>query len=217
MTPDRFAKLKQVLDRRQPDLTILTENVHKPHNISAILRSCDAVGVLTAHAVSAGGSMPRYHMTSGGSRKWVGVQVHPTLSAAASSLRAQGFRLVAAHQSTKAEDYRDVDYTHPVALLLGSELIGVSREAAELADAHVVIPMQGMVSSLNVSVAAALILYEARRQREASGLYDSCRLDDEIYATTLFEWAYPEVAARYRKQERPYPALDEEGYIKVPE
>lgn len=214
MTPGRFAKLKQVLDRRQPDLTILTEDVHKPHNISAILRSCDAVGILTAHAVSADGSIPRYHMTSGGSRKWVGIRVHSTLSGAVNDLRKAGFRLAAAHQSSTALDYRDVDYREPVALLLGSELIGVSAKAAELADVHVVIPMQGMVSSLNVSVAAALILFEARRQREQSGLYDRCRLDNETYAKTLFEWAYPEVAESYRKQKRPYPALDGEGYIK---
>ena len=214
MTPDRFIKLKRVLGRRQPDLTVLTENVHKPHNISAVLRTCDAVGVLTANAVSVDGAVPKYHMTSGGSRKWVNVRVHPTLPAAAETLGAEGFRLVAAHQSAQAEDYREIDYTCPVALLLGSELIGVGPEAADLADAHVAIPMQGMVSSLNVSVAAALILYEARRQREAKGLYDSRRLDQETYTTTLFEWAYPEVAARCRRQGLPYPELDEEGYIK---
>lgn len=213
MTPARYRKLRRVLDRRQPDLTLLTENVHKSHNISAILRTADAVGIYEAHAISEGGEFPRHHMASAGSRKWVEICTHRDLGSALRHLRSAGHQILAAHFSDTSVDFREIDYTGPTAILLGSELWGVSREAAESADRHIVIPMQGMVASLNVSVATALILYEAQRQREAAGLYDETRLDPELYRQKLFEWCYPEVAEQLRKDGRPYPELDADGYL----
>ena len=211
MTPERYAKLKRVLAARQPDLTVLMENVHKSHNIAAILRTCDAAGVFQANGVSEEGEIERHHMVSGGSRKWVDVRLHPDLDAACDSLRAGGHQILAAHLSGTAQDYRSFDYTQPTAFLLGSELWGVTVRAASLADAHVVIPMEGLTSSLNVSVAAALLLYEARRQREEAGLYDSCRLSRDVFERTLFEWSHPDIARRCRERGLPYPALTEDG------
>lgn len=211
MTPERFAKLKRVLSARQPDLTVLMENVHKSHNIAAILRTCDAVGVYRANGISDEGEIERHHMVSGGSRKWVDVLLHPDVDTACGRLRASGHQVLAAHFSEKARDYRELDYTRPTVFLLGSELWGVTDRAAALADAHVTIPMEGLVSSLNVSVAAALLLYEARRQREAAGCYEGCRLPPADFARTLFEWAHPDIAQRCRERELPYPPLTEEG------
>ena len=211
MTPERFARLRAVLAARQPDLTILAENVHKAHNIAAIIRTCDAVGILEAHAVSETGEMKRHHMVSGGSRRWVPVHFHPDLSTAVAAVKAAGFTVLAAHLSETAVDYRVPDYTRPTALLVGSELVGVSEDAAGLADGHVMVPMEGMVESLNVSVAAALILYEARRQRQAAGMYDQSRLDPEFMARRLFEWAHPKIAARCRKLGLPYPPMTPDG------
>ncbi|HHO57650.1 MAG TPA: tRNA (guanine-N2)-dimethyltransferase, partial [Oceanithermus profundus] len=128
-------------------------------------------------------------------------------------LKERGFTVYAANLSERALDYREVDYTRPAAVLLGAEKWGVSPRAAELADADVIIPMMGMVQSLNVSVAAAVILFEAQRQRLAAGLYDRPRLDPATYRRTLFEWAYPREAAVLRRQGLPYPELDEEGRI----
>ena len=108
-------------------------------------------------------------------------------------------------------DYRNVDYTRPTVLLLGSELRGVSADAAALADHHASLPMRGLATSLNVSVAAALFLYEAARQREAAGLYATCRLGDEVFANTLFEWCHPDIAARCRERGLPYPPLTADG------
>lgn len=213
MTPRRFRKIRAALERRQPDLTVCMDNVHKDHNLSAVMRSADAIGILEVHAVSAGGEVKRHHMMSGGSRKWVGVRRHPDVHTAAEKLRASGHRLVAAHQSERSVDFRKLDYTHPTALLLGSELYGVSADGAELADEHVAIPMAGMVASLNVSVAAAVILYEIQRQREAAGLYERCRLDAERYERLLFEWCYPEIARHCRRRGHPYPPLDENGNL----
>ena len=212
MTPERFRRLREILDQRQPDLTVLMENTHKTHNIAAILRSCDATGVFEANAVSDTGDMPRHHKTSAGTRKWVRMRFHAGVGPAIEELRDRGFRVLAAHVGPGARDYRKLDYTRPSAILLGSELYGVSHEAAALADECVFVPMQGMVESLNVSVAAALLLFEARRQREAAGLYDAGpRLEPAVYQRTLFEWAHPEIAARCASLGLPYPAMTDDG------
>ena len=213
MTPERYRRLKDVLDKRQPDLTVLMENVHKPHNLSAILRTADAVGVYEAHAVNPTGGVPTFHDTAGGSEKWVYLRVHPNVDEAVAHLKERGFTIYAANLSERAVDYREVDYTLPAVVLLGAEKWGVSERAAELADADVIISMMGMVQSLNVSVAAAVILFEAQRQRLAAGLYDRPRLEPATYKRTLFEWAYPREAATLRRQGRPYPDLDEAGAI----
>lgn len=213
MTPERFGRLKAVLDRRQPDLTVLAEDVHKAHNVSAVLRSCDAVGVAEIHVVSPGGEFHRHHMVSGGSRKWVSVRAHDAIGPAIHALRQRGFQVLAAHFSPAARDYRQADYTRPTALLIGAERTGVSAHAAALADGHVLVPMRGMVSSLNVSVATAVILYEAARQRDLAGLYARCRLDAATYRTTLFEWCYPGVARICQAQGLAYPELDASGFI----
>lgn len=211
MTPERFQKLQRVLTARQPDLTVLMENVHKSHNIAAVMRTCDAVGTFEAHAVSAQAEIPRHHMVSGGTRRYVRLKLHDDISAACHELRTGGHQILAAHLSDKAIDYRELDYTQPTALLLGSELWGVSGIAAEQADDHVMIPMSGMVTSLNVSVAAAILLYEARRQREEAGLYEVSRLPEHVFDKTLFEWAHPQIAMRCREQQLPYPSLTEDG------
>jgi tRNA (guanosine-2'-O-)-methyltransferase len=213
MLPRRFQRLRQVLERRQPDLTVVMEGLHKPHNISAILRTCDAVGVYDAHAVYPGGRMPMYNGTAKGSQKWVGMTVHPHIVAAVEELRARGFAIYGTHLSQEAIDFTDVDYTRPTAIIMGTERTGLSDQAAELVDGHILIPMVGMVQSLNVSVAAATILFEAQRQRLLAGMYDHCRLSPEAYHRTLFEWVHPELAERYRLARRPYPVLDDQGNL----
>jgi tRNA (guanosine-2'-O-)-methyltransferase len=216
MTPQRFARLRAALDRRQPDLTVLAEDIHKSHNISAVLRTCDAVGIGAIHAVSPGGEFHRHRGISGGSRKWVQSQIQDDIGTAIAQLKHQGFHVVAAHFSESSVDYRRWDFTRPTALLLGAEKLGVSPRAAALAECCLFIPMRGLVESLNVSVAAAVILYEAARQREAAGLYDHSRLPAEAYREQLFEWAYPAVARLCRARGLPYPALDADGFIVRP-
>jgi tRNA (guanosine-2'-O-)-methyltransferase len=215
LLPRRFKRLQAVLDRRMADLTVLAEQVEKPHNLSAILRTCDAVGVLEAHAVCHQGRLPTFNSTAQGSQKWVPLRVHDTIAAAMASLKAQGFRLVGTHLGVEAVEYGACDYTGPTAFVLGAEKWGLSPEAAALVDQAVFIPMRGMVQSLNVSVAAATLLFEALRQRRAAGLVPERGegVPAERYSTQLFEWAYPEVAAWCRKEGRPYPRLDEEGAI----
>jgi len=213
MTPERNRKLRAALDLRQPDLTLLAENVRNPHNVAAMLRTSDAVGTLELHAVSPHGAFEQPRLITGGTRGWVRTVLHPSIEAAISRLKSDGFQVLAAHFSNSSVDYLKPDYTRPTAFLMGSELKGVSPVAAALADGHVVIPMRGFVESLNVSVAAALLLYEAARQREAAGAYTRPRLEPQRYADILFEWGYPRLAARYRDQGMPYPHLDADGLI----
>ncbi len=213
MTPERFARLRQVLQRRQPDLTVLMERLHKPHNFSAVLRSADAVGVFEAHAVAPRGGIPTYDKTSGSAYKWVGLRVHLDTNTALAFLKSRGMTVYAAHLSPESVDYREVDYTRSSVVLLGTEWSGVSETASLGADVHVHVPMRGMVGSLNVSVAAAVILFEAERQREAAGLYGENRLEPEIFEQTLFTWAYPRLARRYVAQGHPFPKLGPYGEL----
>ncbi len=212
-TPKRFHRIRAVLDRRQPDLTVLLEDVQVPRNLAAVLRSCDAVGVLEAHAVWPGGRLKISRPASGGNRKWLPVHKHRTLAAALEHLKSQGMRILAAHPTADAVPFREVDFTLPTALLLGNEDDGLTPEALAGADAVVTIPMEGMGTSLNVSVAAALLLFEAQRQRRAAGFYDAPRLAPETYARLLFEWTYPTLAAQCRKRGMPYPPLGPDGEI----
>lgn len=216
MTPERFRRMRAALARRQPELTVLMDAVHKPHNFSAVLRTCDAVGVHRAHAVPPEDGIPLSRDVSGSARKWVDVREHDSAAAAIEHLRSSGFHIVAAHPVEHAVDFRDIDYTAPTAIVLGTELYGVSDEAVERADVCVRIPMDGMIPSLNVSVAAAVVLYEAQRQRRAAGMYDDARLDADELRRTLFEWAYPEIARLCRDRGAAYPRLDEDGEILDP-
>jgi tRNA (guanosine-2'-O-)-methyltransferase len=213
MTPERFQRIRQVLDRRQPDLTVFLENVHKPHNFAAILRSADAVGLFEAHAVFNEGRLRTSLVSSSGADRWIDVHVHDSALAGLRQLQSRNFRILAADPGDNAVDYREIDLTQPVAFVLGQELDGVTPETLAAADQRVVIPMSGFVTSLNVSVAAALLFFEAQRQRQEAGLYSASRLDPELYAKTLFEWAYPDLAALCRKRGAPYPRLDERGEL----
>jgi tRNA (guanosine-2'-O-)-methyltransferase len=213
LTAERRKRLDAVLARRQPDLTILAENLHKPRNFSALIRTCDAVGIQWVHAVP-GDTHPRRHWhTSQGAEKWVELILHDSTAAACKALRGDGFQLVAAHLDESARDYRAVDYTRPTAFVIGTELFGVSAEAVERADELITIPMLGMSQSLNVSVACALVLYEAQKQREAVGMYAESRLDPAERARLRFEWLHPVLARFCRERGLDYPALDAAGEL----
>jgi tRNA (guanosine-2'-O-)-methyltransferase len=211
VTKRRYQKIAAMLARRQPDLSVLAENVHKPHNLSAILRSCDAVGIPTVHAVNPTGGVPTFNETSASAHKWVELRVHASLPDATAALGE--VQLLAAHFSPGAKDYRDVDYTKPTCVLLGNEKHGVSPEAAELADAHIIIPMLGMVQSLNVSVATAVILFEAQRQRREAGFYNAPRLSGAERRRLAFSYLHPRQAAQLSAAGEAFPELDDDGDI----
>jgi tRNA (guanosine-2'-O-)-methyltransferase len=213
VTLQRYQRIQAVLAKRQPDLTILAEAVHKPHNLSAMLRSADAVGVGTVHAVNPTGGLPTYNETSASAERWVNLRVHASLAGAVAELRGAGMQVLAAHFSPAAVDYTSRDYTRPTCVLFGNEKEGVSDEAAALADAHILIPMLGMVPSLNVSVATAVVMFEAQRQRLQAGMYDTPRLAEHERGAQAFAWLFPRAAALLLTAGHPLPAPTPEGEI----
>ena len=207
MTPERYQKLKQTLDRRQPDLTVLAEQIHKPRNIAALVRTGDAVGMHELHMVWPWDKHRPYSGTAMGSDRWVNIRRHESLRDGIADLQNKSYKVYAAHLSEQAVDFREVDYTLPCAILVGNEKQGVSEEAAQLVDQHIVIPMMGMVESFNVSVAAAIILNEAQRQRQSAGMYDAPRLGEYEYQQTFFRWAHPHIAKYCHEHDLDYPPV----------
>ena len=215
MENTRFHRVKNVLDRRQTDLTVCLEDVHKHHNLSAIVRSADAVGCHHVHAVWPEKQKWLTNNTSGGSKNWIDTHLHKNIDDAVTSMRKHNpdVQILATNLSPDAVDYRDIDYTKPTAIIVGQEKTGISPKALAHADKNIIIPMQGMAQSLNVSVAAALILFEAQHQRLKAGLYDRDMLDERIKHTMLFEGCHPIIAQKCKEKILPYPALDENGEI----
>ncbi|HAT4517955.1 TPA: tRNA (guanosine(18)-2'-O)-methyltransferase TrmH [Serratia marcescens] len=215
MSPERYARICEMLATRQPDLTVCLEQVHKPHNVSAIIRTADAVGVHQVHAVWPTTRMRTLVSSAAGSNSWVSVKTHRTIGDAVGHLKAQGMQILATNLSARAVDFREVDYTRPTCVLLGQEKTGITEEALALADQDIVIPMIGMVQSLNVSVASALILYEAQRQRQNAGLYrrDNSMLDEEEQQRLLFEGGYLVLANVAKRKGLPRPQIDEQGQV----
>ena len=213
MTPERFTKIKEVLRKRQIDLTVIMDNIHKPHNFNAIVRTCDAVGIQDVQFIPVEKGYRQLNYYAKGSQKWVEAHKFDKFPTIATKLQDNGYQLLAAHFSDEAIDYRDVDYTKPTAIVMGTELKGISDETAQIVDKHITVPMHGMVASLNVSVASAVILFEAQKQRMAAGMYENRSMPDERYTKLLFEWSYPRIARMYREKKEAYPLLDDDGYF----
>ncbi|GLP95378.1 tRNA (guanosine(18)-2'-O)-methyltransferase TrmH [Paraferrimonas sedimenticola] len=215
MTPERLQRINQMLDKRQIDLTLCLEMVHKTQNLAAILRTADAVGVSKLHAVWPDPKMWVSGHTASGSQQWVDVHKHASTKEAIEHLRGQGMQILATNLSDRAVDYREIDYTKPTAILMGQEKFGISEEALTMADQDIIIPMEGMVQSLNVSVASALILYEAQRQRQLAGLYDTRKIDEATCQRILFEGGHPLFAKACKRKGLPYPHVDQDGQIQA--
>ncbi|MGE0488798.1 MAG: tRNA (guanosine(18)-2'-O)-methyltransferase TrmH [Vulcanimicrobiota bacterium] len=214
MTKERFARMRKALSQRQPDLTVMLDGVHKVWNLSAVFRTAEAVGLFEVHAVFSEDIEPELSKAhSSGVAQWVGLQPHRQTESAITELKTRGFRVVGVDLTPNAIDFRAYDYTRPTALVMGAEKFGLTPTARRLVDQSLVIPMMGLGVSLNVSVAAAVVLYEAQRQRTEAGLYDQSRLPAEVFERILFEWAYPEVTVFCQKEGLPYPIINEEGEI----
>ena len=213
--PRRFERIKNVLNSRMKNLTVLVEAVNKPHNLSAILRTCDAAGVFEANFISEKDKVKTFNSTAQGSQKWVKLNNHETTISAVSELKKKGFKLYGTTLNERSTDYRNFDYSENTCFVLGAEKWGLSDQLISKVDESIFIPMSGMVQSLNVSVAASILLFEAIRQRESKSLLPlkGEGLSAEEYEKTLFEWSYPELASIYRKSGNKYPKINQYGEI----
>jgi tRNA (guanosine-2'-O-)-methyltransferase len=190
MTNERRQKIESVLLKRQNDLTIVLENVFDPHNISAVMRSCDAVGVQEIYVLNT--KIPRHTKwgtrSSSSAAKWLTVYQFEDAGECFTALRKKYSTILTTHLSSDAVSLYQLNLTGSVALVFGNEHSGVTDEIIQMADGNFIIPQVGMIRSLNISVACAVSLYEAFRQKQASGQYDQQKLAADEYSILFNRW-----------------------------
>lgn len=193
MTPKRKAKFERTVGRRQFDLTVVLENVHDSHNIGAVLRSCDSVGVHEVFILYNEPQLQKDYIelgkrTTAGTRRWLDVHYYTDTAACFQAVRQRYDRIYATHLEQEYVELYQLDLTGRVALLFGNEMLGLTEEAMQYADGNYIIPQVGMAESLNISVACAVSLYEAYRQRAKKGAYELQPLDEPRRAALLKEY-----------------------------
>ncbi|MEK7819060.1 MAG: RNA methyltransferase [Bacteroidota bacterium] len=185
----RLKKLYDVLQSRQNDATIVLEDIHDPHNASAIFRTADAVGISEVQLVYKTEKFPRIGSKSSSSaNKWIEKRKHKSIESCYEFLRENNYKIYATALVEESTNYFDFDFTKPTAFVLGNEHRGVSDEALKNADEVIKIPMMGMIQSLNVSVAAAILFYEMLRQRFLKNEYQKSKLSIEEFNNKFNEW-----------------------------
>lgn len=191
MTPERKERLSQVLARRQPDLTVVLENVFDPHNISAVMRTCDAVGVQDIYILTT--RIPRHakwgFKSSSSASKWLTVHSFDNAEECFARLRERYKKILTTHLSSDAVGVYELDFTDSIALVFGNEHNGVSEDIRAMADGNFLIPQMGIIRSLNISVACAVTLYEAYRQKNNAGHYNRNDMDHVMKQELLDKWS----------------------------
>lgn len=187
---ERIEKITKVLNYRHTDFTIVAENITDRHNLSALFRSCDAVGILKAYLVY-DGSQPApilAESSSASARKWVESETYTNIEDCYKELRSQGKKIYTTHLTKDAKSIYDIDLSEPIAFVFGNEHAGVTEKAVELADGNILIPQVGMIQSLNISVATAVTIYEAFRVRLKNGYFEKNHFPEDFYQNKLTEW-----------------------------
>ncbi|GAA4311977.1 RNA methyltransferase [Compostibacter hankyongensis] len=190
MTPERIKRLTTVLDKRQQNLTVVLENVTDPHNISAVMRTCDAVGIQDIYVLNT--RIPPHRKwgakSSSSAAKWLTIHQYTDMETCLGDLRKRYEKIYTTCLSEDSVQLYDMDLTGSLALVFGNEHDGVSAEISAAADGNFIIPQVGMIRSLNISVACAVTLYEAFRQKSAAGHYREPALSPENYAQLRKQW-----------------------------
>ena len=188
-TEQRKNKIRSVVTARQPSLRLVLENIHDPHNVSAVFRTCDAAGIPKVSLLYYIEPFPKIGKKSSASAfKWVEREKFKSIEKCYEALKKNGFKIYASHISEDAKNLYDLDFTGKVAMVFGNEHRGISDGAAKLADERFLIPMYGMVQSLNVSVSAAVTVYEALRQRRLKDMYDRPQLNQKQIEAEVTKW-----------------------------
>jgi tRNA (guanosine-2'-O-)-methyltransferase len=191
MTPERRERLISVLNKRQGNLTVVLENVFDPHNISAVMRTCDGVGIQDVFILNT--RLPSHKKwgskSSSSANKWLSIHQHTVAKECFAQVRQQYPLVLATHLSMEATPLYKVDFTQSIALVFGNEHEGVSKDIRSLCDGDMVIPQVGMIQSLNISVACAVVLYEAFRQKVNAGHYINRSLSDKQFDQIWSDWS----------------------------
>ena len=188
-TAERVKKITDAVTSRQHSLHFVLENIHDPHNVSAIFRTCDAVGVPKLSFLYTVEKFPKVSKVSSASaNKWMEVNKFDNTNECVESLKKDGFKIYASMLDKNAVNLYDLDLTQKIALVVGNEHRGISEDMQKFADSTFYIPMRGMIQSLNVSVASAVMLYEAQRQRAEKGMYNKSELTKEELDKLIDKW-----------------------------
>ncbi len=191
MTPERLKKLTAVLNKRQDDITVVLENVFDPHNISAVMRTCDAIGVQEIYILNT--KIPRHKKwgskSSSSAKKWLTIHQYDDAGECFSSLRNHYSSILTTHLSGDTIGLYQLDLAKSTAFVFGNEHSGVSDEIRALADGNFIIPQVGIIQSLNISVACAVTLYEAYRQKTLAGHYDQQKINENKYNELMRTWS----------------------------
>ncbi len=194
MTPERYTRLTTVLNKRQPDITVVLENVFDPHNISAVMRTCDAIGIQDIYILNHKIAPHKKwgEKSSSSAVKWLTIHQFTDASECFITLRKKYKKIYTTHLSSDAVSLHDLDLTESVALIFGNEHSGVSEEIIAMADGNFIIPQVGIIKSLNISVACAVSLYEAYRQKNNAGHYNDPKLGPDQLTQLRDEWGFIE-------------------------
>ncbi len=165
LTPERRARIEDVLDGRTCRVATVVEGLINMGNVSAVMRSAEALGFQPFHIITGGAQFKDSKRTSQGAEKWLDIHEWQTPTDCVAHLRDDGYRIVITHLDDTSVPIDHIDFTRKTALVFGNERDGITEEMVDLSDARCVIPMSGFVQSFNISVAAALGLYHARRDR----------------------------------------------------
>ncbi len=192
MTPERRHKLLTVLQKRQPNFTVVLENVFDPHNMAAVMRTCNSVGIQDVYIIS---SMPppqkEWGFKSGSSaKKWLTLHNFTNTEECFAQLRDRYDKILTTHLSDNALGLYEIDFTGSIAVVFGNEKSGVSEEARSLADGNFIIPQVGIIRSLNISVACAVTIYEAFRQKQSAGHYNHTHISLPGSKQLLNQWGF---------------------------
>ncbi len=194
MTPERQKRLTSVLYKRQFDLTVVLENVFDPHNVSAVMRTCDAVGIQDVFILN--DRIPPHkkwgYRSSSTAAEWLNIHQFTNGDECFTELRKRYVKIYAAYLSTDAIPLHQLNLTESIALVFGNETFGVSEEITKLVDGYFIIPQVGIIKSLNISVACAVTLYEAYRQKQIAGHYDEPKLSEEQMSALKTDWRIKE-------------------------
>ena len=194
MTPERIQRLNNVLAKRQPQLTLVLENVADPHNISAVMRTADAVGIQDIYILNT--KIELHEMwsakASSSAAKWLTVHQFTNADECFAALRKNFDKIYTTHLSTDAVGLYELNLTQSVALVFGNEKSGCSDDIIKLADGNFIIPQVGIIKSLNISVACAITVYEAFRQKTLAGHYDTQQLTGQTLETLKTNWGFDE-------------------------
>ncbi len=192
VTEARYQRIARFLTTRQETLRLFLDDVKNAHNISAVIRTCDATGVFYLHYYLSEVSLSINRGISLGSERWIKRERVIDRGTFLDQMQKKGYQCLATSIEGHAVDYRDVDYTLPSLIIFGNERKGISDEVAHHASQFIAIPMMGMAKSLNISVACAVILYEAFRQRDRKGMYQRPSLPPNIFSSYLKKWTVEE-------------------------